>query len=72
MQDVFICDYIRTPIGRFGGALSSVRADDLGAIPIKALVDRNPTVDWSKVDRSSMAAQTKQAKTTETSRACVP
>ena len=50
MQDVFICDYIRTPIGRFGGALSSVRADDLGAIPIKALVDRNPTVDWSKVD----------------------
>ena len=50
MQDVFICDYIRTPIGRFGGALSSVRADDLGAIPIKALLDRNPTVDWSKVD----------------------
>ena len=50
MQDVFICDYIRTPIGRFGGALSSVRTDDLGAIPIKALVDRNPTVDWSKVD----------------------
>ncbi len=50
MTDVFICDYIRTPIGRFGGALSSVRADDLGAIPLKALVARNPGVDWAAVD----------------------
>ncbi|XUY29371.1 3-oxoadipyl-CoA thiolase [Agrobacterium sp. rho-8.1] len=50
MSDVFICDYIRTPIGRFGGALSSVRADDLGAIPLKALIERNPTVDWEAVD----------------------
>ena len=49
-SEAFICDYIRTPIGRFGGALSSVRADDLGAIPIKALIDRNSDVDWSKVD----------------------
>jgi acetyl-CoA acyltransferase len=50
MTDVFICDYIRTPIGRFGGALSSVRADDLGAIPLKALVARNAGVDWEAVD----------------------
>ncbi len=45
-----ICDYIRTPIGRFGGALSSVRADDLGAVPLKALVARNPGIDWEAVD----------------------
>ncbi len=49
MTDVFICDYIRTPIGRFGGALSSVRTDDLGAIPIKALMARND-IDWARVD----------------------
>ena len=50
MNDAFICDVIRTPFGRYGGALASVRADDLGALPIKALMDRNPQVDWSKVD----------------------
>ena len=50
MRDAFICDYMRTPIGRFGGGLSSVRADDLGAVPLKALVDRNPGVDWKAVD----------------------
>ncbi|WP_457580068.1 3-oxoadipyl-CoA thiolase [Ensifer canadensis] len=50
MADAFICDYIRTPIGRFGGALSSVRADDLGAIPLKALIERNPSLDWEAVD----------------------
>ena len=50
MTEAFICDYIRTPIGRFGGALSSVRADDLGAIPIKALMDRNAGVDWAAID----------------------
>ncbi len=50
MPEAFICDYIRTPIGRFGGALSSVRADDLGAIPLKALQNRNPDVDWAQVD----------------------
>jgi acetyl-CoA acyltransferase len=49
MQDAYICDYIRTPIGRFGGALSSVRADDLGAIPLKALMDRNVSLDWEAV-----------------------
>ena len=46
MQQAFICDAIRTPIGRYGGALSSVRTDDLGAIPIRALMARNPQVDW--------------------------
>ncbi len=50
MKNVFICDAIRTPIGRYGGSLSSVRTDDLGAIPLKALMDRNANVDWTKVD----------------------
>lgn len=50
MTDAFICDYIRTPIGRFGGSLSSIRADDLGALPLKALVERNTTIDWEAVD----------------------
>ncbi|MDP9837270.1 acetyl-CoA acyltransferase [Neorhizobium huautlense] len=50
MTEAFICDYIRTPIGRFGGSLSSVRADDLGAIPLKALMERNAAVDWQAVD----------------------
>ncbi|TCQ99720.1 3-oxoadipyl-CoA thiolase [Neorhizobium sp. JUb45] len=49
MTDAFICDYIRTPIGRFAGALSSVRADDLGAIPLRALMGRNAAVDWEAV-----------------------
>ena len=50
MSEVFICDAIRTPIGRYGGALSSVRADDLGAVPLKALMARNGGVDWTQVD----------------------
>ncbi len=50
MTEAFICDYIRTPIGRYGGALASMRADDLGAIPIRALVQRNPQLDTSTVD----------------------
>ena len=50
MIDVYICDYIRTPIGRYGGALSSVRADDLGAVPLKALIDRNPSLDPAAID----------------------
>ncbi|WP_236210131.1 3-oxoadipyl-CoA thiolase [Metapseudomonas otitidis] len=49
-RDVFICDAVRTPIGRFGGALALVRADDLAAIPLKALIERNPQVRWSEVD----------------------
>jgi hypothetical protein len=50
MTDAFIVDAIRTPFGRFGGALSGVRADDLAALPIAALIDRNPGIDWSQVD----------------------
>ncbi|WP_281662685.1 3-oxoadipyl-CoA thiolase [Paraburkholderia fungorum] len=50
MNDAFICDAIRTPIGRYGGALKDVRADDLGAVPIKALIERNPGVDWQAID----------------------
>ncbi len=49
MTEAYICDYIRTPIGRFGGSLSSVRADDLAAIPLKALMERNASVDWEAV-----------------------
>ena len=50
LQDAYIIDAIRTPIGRYGGALATVRADDLGAIPMKALIERHPDLDWSKVD----------------------
>ncbi len=50
MSEAYICDYIRTPIGRYGGALSSIRADDLGAIPLRALMERNGSVDWEAVD----------------------
>ena len=50
MSDAFICDVIRTPFGRYGGTLSTVRTDDLAAIPIKALLERNPSVDWNAVD----------------------
>ncbi|MFV8604425.1 3-oxoadipyl-CoA thiolase [Ralstonia pseudosolanacearum] len=50
MTEAFICDAIRTPIGRYGGSLSAVRADDLGAVPLKALMARNPRVDWSAID----------------------
>ena len=50
MAHAFICDYVRTPIGRYGGGLAIVRADDLGAVPIKALMARNNQVDWGAVD----------------------
>ncbi len=50
MADAFICDAVRTPIGRYGGALSSVRADDLAAIPLQRLMERNGSVDWDQVD----------------------
>ena len=50
MSDAFICDAIRTPVGRYGGGLSKVRTDDLGAVPIRALMDRNESVDWEEVD----------------------
>jgi acetyl-CoA acyltransferase len=50
MENAYICDAIRTPIGRYAGALSSIRTDDLAAIPIKALIERNPAVDWNALD----------------------
>jgi 3-oxoadipyl-CoA thiolase len=50
MRDVFLCDAVRTPIGRFGGALAKVRTDDLAAAPIKALVAKHHNLDWSDVD----------------------
>ncbi|HEV2501868.1 MAG TPA: beta-ketoacyl synthase N-terminal-like domain-containing protein, partial [Mesorhizobium sp.] len=50
MSEAYICDYVRTPIGRFGGVLASVRADDLGAEPIRALLARNAGIDWEAVD----------------------
>src|SRR5215468_10084424 len=50
MAEAFICDGIRTPIGRYGGALAKVRTDDLAAVPIRALLERNPKVDWAALD----------------------
>jgi acetyl-CoA acyltransferase len=50
MNEVFICDAVRTPFGRYGGALSSIRTDDLATLPIKALMERNPSVDWGALD----------------------
>jgi len=50
MRDAYLCDAVRTPIGRYGGALSGIRTDDLGALPIRALIERNPGVDWAAVD----------------------
>ncbi|MFL0693111.1 MAG: 3-oxoadipyl-CoA thiolase [Agrobacterium tumefaciens] len=50
MTEAYICDYIRTPIGRFGGSLSSVRADDLGAVPLKAMMERHAGIDWEAVE----------------------
>jgi acetyl-CoA acyltransferase len=50
MNEVFICDAVRTPFGRYGGALAGIRTDDLAALPIRALVERNPNVDWAEID----------------------
>src|ERR1700732_274008 len=50
MAEAFLCDAVRTPIGRYAGALAKVRTDDLAAVPLKALMARNPGVDWSKLD----------------------
>ena len=54
MAEAFICDFVRTPIGRYGGALSSVRTDDLASIPVSALKDRNQSVDWQALDEVYM------------------
>ena len=65
----FICDAVRTPFGRYGGALSSVRADDLGAVPLRALMERNKEVDWQAVSDVIYGWPTRPAKTTATWRA---
>ncbi|MBB5049917.1 3-oxoadipyl-CoA thiolase [Rhodopseudomonas rhenobacensis] len=54
MRDVFVCDAVRTPIGRFGGALAKVRADDLAAVPIKALLAKHPQLDWAALDEVTL------------------
>ena len=61
MTDAFLCDAIRTPFGRYGGALASVRADDLAAHPLKSLVSRYNGVDWDAVEEVSTAAPTRPA-----------
>ena len=69
MTDAFICDAVRTPIGRYGGALAAVRADDLAALPIAALLARNPALDGARSTRCCSAAPTRPARTTATWRA---
>src|ERR1700757_4800718 len=54
MKTVFICDAIRTPIGRYGGSLASVRTDDLAAIPLRALLQRNSKADWEQLDEVTL------------------
>jgi acetyl-CoA acetyltransferase len=67
-----ICDAIRTPFGRYGGALAPVRADDLAAVPLRALIARNPQVDWSAVDDVILGCASRPARTTATWRAWPP
>src|SRR3954463_7238148 len=54
MRDAYICDAVRPPIGRYGGALQKVRTDDLATVPLKALMARNPTINWEKLDEVFM------------------
>lgn len=63
MQEAFICDAIRTPIGRYGGTLASIRTDDLAVIPIKALMERNPWVNWDEVDDVILGCANQAGKT---------
>ncbi len=72
MADAFICDAVRTPIGRYGGALSSVRTDDLGAIPIRALRERNTGLDAELIDDLCYGCANQAAKTIATWRVCPP
>src|SRR5262245_27212366 len=58
MPEAFICDGMRTPIGRYGGALAKVRTDDLATVPIKALMARHPKTDWSRLDEVYLACAT--------------
>jgi len=67
MPEAFICDAVRTPIGRYAGALAKVRTDDLAAVPLKALMARNPKIDWTKLDEVYFGCANQAAKTTATS-----
>ena len=69
MPDAFLCDAVRTPFGRYAGALSSIRTDDLGAIPIAELMRRNGSVDWQALDDVIYGCATRPARTTATWRA---
>ena len=66
MKEAFICEGIRTPIGRFGGVLSSIRTDDLAALPLKKLKEDLKDVDWESIDEVFLGTQIKQVKTIET------
>jgi acetyl-CoA acetyltransferase len=66
MNQAFICDAVRTPFGRFGGTLATMRADDLAALPLKALLERNPGLDPSRIDDVILAAPTRPGKITAT------
>ena len=72
MTEAFICDAVRTPIGRFAGALARVRTDDLGAIPLKALMARNASVDPERIEEVFYGCAKQRARTTETWRAWQP
>jgi hypothetical protein len=69
LAEAVICDGVRTPIGRYGGALSHVRTDDLAAIPIRALLDRNPSLPPERIDEVLLGDANQAGRTTETSRA---
>ncbi|MCQ9222750.1 hypothetical protein NQ122_30240 [Klebsiella pneumoniae] len=66
MNQAFICDAVRTPFGRFGGALATMRADDLAALPLKALLARNPGLDPSRIDDVIFGCANQAGKTTAT------
>jgi Acetyl-CoA acetyltransferase len=75
MQDVFIFDGIRTPIGRYAGGLSSIRTDDLAALPIQYLKQQHPNLPWTEVDEVILGVPTKRVKTIVTWhgwQACLP
>jgi acetyl-CoA acetyltransferase len=64
MREVYICDAVRTPVGKYGGSLAAVRTDDLAAIPLKALMERNPAISWSDTDDVIIGCANQAGKTT--------
>lgn len=69
MNQAFICDGVRTPIGRYGGALAQVRADDLAALPLRVLLERYPQVDWTQLDDVILGCANQAGRITATWRA---